>query len=70
MATRKDINISGNYAAPHVLHALFIYVVCVLKIRKVGQNRILHHLKIITTIRHGVLISGQVEFIPTAVCSN
>ena len=28
MATRKGINISGNYAAPHILHALFIYVVC------------------------------------------
>ena len=26
MATRKGINISGNYAAPHILHALFIYV--------------------------------------------
>ena len=25
MATRKAINISGNYAAPHILHALFIY---------------------------------------------
>ena len=26
MATRKGINISGNYAAPHILHALFIYM--------------------------------------------
>ena len=26
MATRKGINISGNYAAPHILHALFIYI--------------------------------------------
>ena len=26
MATRKDVNISGNYAALHILHALFIYV--------------------------------------------
>ena len=25
MATRKGINISGNYAAPHILHAFFIY---------------------------------------------
>ena len=24
MATRKDINISGDYAAPHILNALFI----------------------------------------------
>ena len=24
MATRKDINVSGNYAAPHILNALFI----------------------------------------------
>ena len=30
MATRKGINISGNFAAPHILHALFIYVICVL----------------------------------------
>ena len=29
MATRKGINISGNYAAPHILHALFIYVLCI-----------------------------------------
>ena len=25
MATRKGIHISGNYAAPHISHALFIY---------------------------------------------
>ena len=30
MATRKGINISGKYAAPHILHALFIYyVLCI-----------------------------------------
>ena len=30
MATRKGINIFGNYAAPHILNALFRYVcVCV-----------------------------------------
>ena len=42
MATRKGINIFGNDATPHILHALFIYVLCILKNRKVGQNRILH----------------------------
>ena len=26
MATRKGIHISGNYATPHTLNALFIYV--------------------------------------------
>ena len=26
MATRKGINISGNYAAPHILNVMFIYV--------------------------------------------
>ena len=26
MATRKGINVSGNYAAPHIINALFIYV--------------------------------------------
>ena len=32
MATRKGIHISGNYAAPHILLALFIYyVLCTLK---------------------------------------
>ena len=31
MATRKGVNISGNYAAPHILHDLFIYVLCILK---------------------------------------
>ena len=30
MAIRKGINISGNYAAPN--HALFIDVLCILKI--------------------------------------
>ena len=29
MATRKGINISGNYAAPRILHALFTYVLCI-----------------------------------------
>ena len=29
MATRKSMNVSGNYAAPHILHALFIYVLCI-----------------------------------------
>ena len=32
MATRKGINISGNYAAPHTSHALFnMYFVFFLK---------------------------------------
>ena len=31
MATRKGINISGDYAAPHILHVLFVYVLCILK---------------------------------------
>ena len=34
MATRKGIHISGNYAAPHILHALFIYVLCIQKIER------------------------------------
>ena len=29
METRKGINISGNYAAPHKLYAFFIYVLCI-----------------------------------------
>ena len=31
MATRKGINVSGNYAAPHILNAVFIYVLCIKK---------------------------------------
>ena len=31
MTTRNGINVFGNYAAPHILNALFIYVLCVLK---------------------------------------
>ena len=31
MATIKGINIFGNYAAPHILHALFIYVLSIKK---------------------------------------
>ena len=34
MATRKGINISGSYAAPRILHAFFIYVLCILKIER------------------------------------
>ena len=29
MATREGIHISGNYAGPHILHALFIHVLCI-----------------------------------------
>ena len=58
MATKKGVNISGNYAAPHILHALFIYVFCIKKKLKVGQNRTLHYFKNSTTIRHGLFISG------------
>ena len=36
MATRKGINISGNYATPHILNALFIYV---LRIKKKMKGR-------------------------------
>ena len=31
MATRKGINVSENYAAPHIINALFIYVLCIFK---------------------------------------
>ena len=33
MATRKGVNISGNYAAPHIiLHALFIYMLLMMNV--------------------------------------
>ena len=31
MATRKDINISGNYVVHHKLYAFFIYILCIIK---------------------------------------
>ena len=34
MATGKSINISGTYAAPHILHVLFIYVLRIFKIER------------------------------------
>ena len=34
MATRKGINVFGNYAAPHILNDLFIYLVCTLYFKK------------------------------------
>ena len=42
MATRKGTNISGNYAAPHILHALFIYVLCIRK--KARSDKILFYI--------------------------
>ena len=41
MATRKDINVSENYVVHHELYASFMYVLCILKSWKVGQNRII-----------------------------
>ena len=43
MATRKGMNIFGNYAASHILNALFIYVLCIKINGNVGQKRILHY---------------------------
>ena len=34
MATRKGIKVSGNDAAPHILNALFIYVLCIKNIER------------------------------------
>ena len=70
MATRKGIDISGTYVVHHKLYAFFIYILCILNNRKVVQNRNLCCFFKSTTIRHGVLISGYVEFIPTTVSSN
>ena len=67
---QKGIHIYGIYVVHHKLYAFFIYVLCIFKNWKVGQNRILYCFQNSTTIRHGVLISGYVELIPTAVSSN
>ena len=34
MATRKGINISGNYVVHHILYAFLIYVLCIKKIER------------------------------------
>ena len=31
MATRKSINISGNYVVHHKIYSFFMYVLCILK---------------------------------------
>ena len=38
MATRKGINISGTYVVYHKFYAFLIYVLCIKKKWKVGQN--------------------------------
>ena len=42
MATRKGIDISANYVVYHKLYAFFVYVRCILKNGKIGQNRSLY----------------------------
>ena len=42
MVTRKGLNISGHYIVSIDDVCLFIYVLCILKNRKVEQNRILY----------------------------
>ena len=65
MATRNGIHISGHYVVSINAICIFVYVLCILKHFKVGQNRTLYCFKNSTTIRHDVLISGYVESIPT-----
>ena len=42
MATMKGIHIFGNYAAPHILNALFIYVICIKKMK--NSDKIVLHI--------------------------
>ena len=71
MTTRKGINISGHYVVSINAIYLFIYVLCTIKVERLDRNVFYIGFK---TQRpsdtHGVLISGNVEFIPTAVSSN
>ena len=69
MATRKGIDISGTYDYTINCLPFFMYVLCIMEKSTVGQNRILFYFLNSTTIRHGILFSGHVEFIPTAVGS-
>ena len=45
MATRKGINVSGNYAAPQ-LNALFIYLLCFKKIERSDKSYFTFFLKL------------------------
>ena len=38
MATRKGINVSANYAAPHILNALFIYIYMYFVFKKIKRS--------------------------------
>ena len=38
MPTRKGINISGNFAVPHILYALFIYVYVLCTYKKIERS--------------------------------
>ena len=68
MATRKGIHISGNYAARHKLYAFFNRVPVLIFFERSHKIALYIHILKSTTIRHGVLLSGYVELIPTAVC--
>ena len=58
MTTRKGIHISRNYAAPHILHALFICVLCIKKIERSDKIVFYVFFKLNDHPTHGVLIPG------------
>ena len=72
MATRRGINISGNYAAPHTLHALFMYV---LRIKKTERsNKIVFYILFKTQRPSDTVfyfgLRSRIHPNPTAICSN
>ena len=39
MATRKGIHVSGNYAAPHILNTLFIFICTLYFLKMKGRTK-------------------------------
>ena len=54
MATRKGINISGNYATPHIFHALFIDVLCIKEMKGRTKSYFTFFLKLKISGRYAV----------------
>ena len=71
MATRKGTNISGHYVVS--INAMICLIIYVPLNSKKMKGRTESYFKLFLKLndhRHGVLISGYVEVIPTAVSSN
>ena len=70
MASKTGVNIYGNYVVS--VNAMLFCIICTVNSDKLKSRTESYFTLFLnsTTIRHGVLISGCDEFIPTAVRSN